>query len=106
MQFTAIRGNLTKNPEIKDVGEKKVSKMTLAVNYKLGSGDNQKEHTQFFDVEFWEKRAEYVMDLLSKGDEVIIQGGLLHTETNEKDGKTYINQSIKNADAFYKITRS
>lgn len=105
MQFVAIRGNLTNDPEIKDVGEKKVSKMTLAVNYKLGSGEKKKEHTQYFDVEFWDKRAEYVIELLSKGDEVIIQGGLLHTVTNEKDGKTYLNQSIKNADAFYKITR-
>ena len=108
MQFVAIRGNVTKAPEVKTVNEKKVTQFTLAVNYSLGSKDNATEHTQYFDVSFWEKRAEYAEKLLNKGDEVIIQGGLLHSEQSEPDanGKVHLNQSIKNPDAFYKVTRA
>jgi single-strand DNA-binding protein len=48
-----IVGNLTRDPEIRYVGEKAVTKCAVAVNRKSKQGDE----TTFFDVVAWDRLA-------------------------------------------------
>lgn len=96
-------GNLTKDPVINEVNGKKVANFTLAQNYRIGSGDDAQEHTRYLECSFWEKGAERAEEKLKAGDQVVITDGFVHTVTTDKDGKTYTNHQLRNANYFYKV---
>lgn len=75
-----IRGRLTADPETKSVGDKDVSKFTLAVN------DGFKEdHASFCEVESWGKLSG-VCSYLKKGSDVIIIGSIRQDRWKDQDG--------------------
>ena len=78
-----IQGNLTKDPELKQVGDKDVCKMRIAVN--TGYGD--RETTSYIDVEVWGKAATACDEHLRKGDGIIASGELAVREWEGDRGK-------------------
>ncbi len=80
-------GNLTRDPEPKDVGEGRVCKFSLAVNKKFKRRDRDElvEEVSFFDVECWGRLAEVCLEHLGKGDPVFVAGALKQNRW-EKDG--------------------
>ena len=81
-------GRLTRDPEVKDVGETKVAKFGLAVDgYK-------KDKTNFFDVEIWGKGAEIAEEYITKGKQVSVLGELVQ-DSWEKDGEKRSKVFIK-----------
>lgn len=88
-------GNLGSNPEIKTLdGGKKLAKMNLATNetYKNSKGEKVTE-TQWHSLVVWGKTAEIVEKYLSKGQEIAIEGKLIHRDYTGKDGvKRYITE--------------
>jgi single-strand DNA-binding protein len=69
-RFTAL-GNLTKDPELVEVGEKyKVCKFSIAINNPI------KKTVLYMDIESWNKTAENCHEYLSKGSAVAIDGRL------------------------------
>lgn len=104
MFTTGIKGNLTKDPVTKQVNDKEVTNFTIAVNYTLGSSENPKEITRYLEVGLWGKPGEAAQRILKKGNIVLIRGGFVHTELNEKDDKTYLNERIVNPEGFDKIS--
>ena len=81
-------GNLGQNPEIKNLeGGKKLAKMNLATNetYTNQKGEKVTE-TQWHSVIAWGKLAELIEKYLSKGQEVAVEGKLIHRNYTDREG--------------------
>ncbi len=83
-----VKGNLTRDPVFKEIGESKrnLAEMRIAVTDKVGK---DKEETLFIDVDAWGYNAEYAQGCnLKKGDKVIVEGRLRSREwTDQNDTK-------------------
>ncbi len=81
-------GNLTRDPESREIGEKTVVvHFTLANNrrYKTSEGEAREEVT-FLDVEAWGRTAELVIRYLTKGQSALVTGRLKQEQWQDKDG--------------------
>jgi len=79
-----LLGNLTRDPELRDVGGKAVCKAGLAVNTKSKAG----EDVMFIDITAWEKTAEVMANYCQKGKQVLVRGRLkLETWEDKQGGK-------------------
>ena len=87
LNVIVISGNLTKDPEIKDVNDSQVVNVTIANNrnYTKASGDTVKEVT-FVDCEAWGTVAEAIDRKARKGDTLIVTGRLKQDQW-ETDGQ-------------------
>ena len=88
-------GNVGMEPEIKTLESgKKLAKMSIATNeiYKNNKGEQVKE-TQWHNLVAWGKTAEIIEKYLKKGNEVAIEGKLIHRNYTDKEGqKKYITE--------------
>ncbi len=75
-RFMAL-GNVTKDPEIRQVGENEVAKFGIAIN-------GFKDSVEFFDLEWWKPNG--ALGFVAKGTQVFIEGEL-QTQKWEKDGQ-------------------
>ena len=87
-------GHLGKDPEIKAVGETSVTKFTLATSERWKNKDGeQKESTQWHNIECWGKLAEIVAQYCSKGKQVYVSGRIEYRTYEGEDGtKKYFTQ--------------
>ena len=85
MNMVVLGGNVIKDPEIKAVGEHKTVKFTLAVNRPYKKNDEYV--SDFFDVDAWDRTAEYISKYVSKGTPVTVRGRI-EIDVSEKDGNT------------------
>ena len=75
-RFMAL-GNVTKDPEIRQVGENEVAKFGIAVN-------GFKDSVEFFDLEWWKPNG--ALAYVAKGTQVFVEGEL-QTQKWERDGQ-------------------
>jgi len=89
-------GRLGKDPEVKEFGDKKKATFSIATSdsYKNAKGEKV-EDTQWHNVVIWGKLAGVAEKYLKKGQEVCIEGRLVHrdyeTDKGEKRFITEIN---------------
>lgn len=89
-------GNIGKDPEVKSFDKSKKASFSIATNetYKNQKGEKVQE-TQWHNVVVWGKLADIVEKYVKKGNEVAIEGKLVHrsyeTATGEKRFITEIN---------------
>lgn len=70
-----VAGNLTRDPQLRAVGETQVAEFSLAINRRFRNrAGEQAEETTFLDVECWGRTAELVGQYLSKGRNVYVIG--------------------------------
>ena len=88
-------GNLGNDPEIVNLdGGSKLAKFSIATNetYKNAKGEKVTD-TQWHNVVAWGKTAEIVENYLTKGNEVAVEGKLIHRSYETKEGeKRYITE--------------
>ena len=91
-----IAGRLTRDPESKQAAGYTIATFGLAVSrkYRTKAGED-KEERLFIDVQAWGKTAEYLLDKVSKGRPVLVEGGLRMDEwedknTGQKRNKIYL----------------
>jgi len=88
-------GNLGQDPEIVNLDNGgKLAKFSVATNeiYKNGKGEKVTD-TQWHNVVAWGKTAEIVENYLAKGNEVAVEGKLIHRSYENKEGeKRYITE--------------
>jgi single-strand DNA-binding protein len=84
----SLAGHLTRDPELRTVGDKQVANFGIAINHKYKTADGQqKEDVTFIDIETWARTAELVGQYLTKGSHVYIDGRLkLEQWDDKKDG--------------------
>lgn len=94
MNMVALVGRLTRDPEIKYTSAgAAVLNMSLAVNRRKKSGDSWTDEVSYFDVQLWGKLAESLVNYLTKGKQVAIQGELRQSRW-EQDGQKRSKVSI------------
>ena len=100
-------GNLGKDLEIKSFENGSfIAKVPLATNeyYNNNKGERMQE-TQWHNVVAWGKLAENMRNLLKKGDEVAVQGKLVHRSYEDASGQTkYVSEVV--VQRFLKLTKS
>ena len=83
-----IMGNLTADPDVKDVGENKVANFKVAVNRKWRNREGElQESVDFISVVAWNKIAENVEKYLTKGAPVFVEGRLEEDRWESKEGE-------------------
>jgi single-strand DNA-binding protein len=97
-------GNLGMDPEVKSFdNNRKLAKIAIATNetYKNDKGEKVTD-TQWHNLVLWGAQAKLAEDILSKGDEVAIEGRLASRSYVDKDGnKRYVTEVVVNE--FLKI---
>lgn len=83
-----VSGNVTREPELKFVGEYAVAEFAVAVNKRVknkqtGEWENE---ASFLDVTCWRELAENVAENVAKGTRVIVQGAFEQQRWEAKDG--------------------
>jgi single-strand DNA-binding protein len=109
MNITLLRGNLTRDPELRKIegnNGKSVSvvNFTVAVSreYTKASGEKDKV-TTFINCEAWDSGAEIIADSFKKGDLVMVEGSL-RNDNWEKDGIKHSTLRVR-VNNFSKITK-
>jgi single-strand DNA-binding protein len=84
----ALIGNLGKDPEVRYLPSgDAVASFSLATTEKWrDKSGNQKEETQWHQVEAFGKLAEIVRDYCTKGKQVFVRGTLKYDQWTDKDG--------------------
>jgi single-strand DNA-binding protein len=86
-RYMAI-GNLTQDPQCRDVGESKVCNFGIAINEFYYKNKEKQKTTLFIDIETWSKQAENCVKFLSKGKKVAVEGRL-KMNSWEKNGQKF-----------------
>lgn len=83
-----LLGNLGADPELRMTGGgTAVLKLRLATTESYLDKDKQRqERTEWHSVVVWGKRAEGLGKILSKGDRILVEGGLRTSSYDDKDG--------------------
>lgn len=87
-------GRLGKDPEVKEFGDKKKASFSIATSdsYKNQKGEKV-EDTQWHNVVLWGNLAGIAEKYLKKGQEVCIEGRLVHRDyETDKGEKRYITE--------------
>ena len=91
MEHIILSGNLTRDAELKKIGDNDVCSFAIACNRKVKG----EERVRFYDLSIWGKRAASVSKFLTKGKRVFVTGEF---DTREHDGKTYYQVDVKELD--------
>ena len=92
-------GHVGQEPEIKTLeGGRKMANITIATSevYYKENGDKV-ENTEWHRVVAWGKTAEIIEKYVVKGKEIAIEGKLVHSSYDDKNGdKRYITEVVEN----------
>ena len=92
-----LLGNLTRDPEMKDVNGSSVMTISVAVNTDVKNQDGTYK-TDFYEVSVWGKQGENLMQRLQKGTGVWVNGDLTTNEYVGRDGKNHIALRVRGTD--------
>ena len=81
-----ITENLTKDPEMKTVGDTSVTKLRLAVNKRVKENGEWADKPMYFDVDAWGRQGEIVAQYCTRGSHLAISGRLDWREWESDDG--------------------
>ena len=93
LNHVTLIGRLTRDPELKQIGETAVARFSLAVGSSYKSNGEIKKEASFFDCEIWGKLADVLGEYASKGKQIAIAGKLKQETWDGQDGKK--NSKIK-----------
>lgn len=81
-------GNLGKDPETRQAGEKTVTNCSIATSesWKDKATGEQKERTEWHNLVFWGKLADIAAQYLKKGSQVYIEGKITTRKWQDKEG--------------------
>ena len=94
-----VMGNLTRDPDVREVGMNavKVCRFSLAINERRKDrSGNVIDMPTFVDVDAWDKLGELCGQYLKQGRSVLVEGRL-QSDTWEKDGQKHQKLKIRAA---------
>lgn len=93
-QQILIQGNLTRDAEVRQVGQSQVAKIGVAVSEKFKNREGQiQESTEYFDVEIWDKAGVY--PYLVKGQSVLIVGQQKTDRWQDQNGQNRESKRVR-----------
>lgn len=102
MNLVIIKGNITRDPELKYIPSgKAICEFGIAVNktWKNDSGEKMEKVT-FLDVKFWGKGGEVVAQHFTKGKPILITGELDQESWDDKATGQKRSKLVINANSF------
>lgn len=97
----SLIGRVGKTPEVQNVGSSKdyaLTKFSLATNENYKDKNGQwHDNTQWHNLVAWGKTAERIASLITKGQEVMIEGKIVN-KSYEKDGEKRFTTDIEVSD--------
>ena len=101
MNVLNITGNLTRDPESRQVGDKTVCNFTVAVNRRGQKDANGNNIADFFRVSAWGKTGESCQKYLSKGRKVGVTGSVSVHPYLAQDGTAKANLEVFASDVEF-----
>ena len=92
--IVTIDGNLTRDPELRQVGASNVCNYTVAVNTDTKKEDGSYE-ANFYDCSTWGNSGEYIFNKIQKGTEVTVTGELQAVDKADAAGTPRTRLRIK-----------
>ena len=89
----AITGNLTRDIELKIIGDLQIANFSVAVNERKKKNNEWVDHPVYIDCTVFGKMAEYASKTIGKGSLVSLTGRL-DLQTWEKDGERKSKHSV------------
>ena len=87
MNKVIIKGNLTREPELKDVGgDKFVAEFGVAVNRRVKEGEEWVDMPEFMEMKCWANRGEAICNHFGKGDPILVEGEFRTDRWEDADG--------------------
>lgn len=101
MNNISLVGNLTKDPETRDVGDTTVTTLRIAVNRRKPK-DGGEAKADFIDIKVWGIQGQNCATYLSKGKKVSVNGRLQidEVEANDGSGKKYFTSVVASEVGF------
>lgn len=93
LNHVAIMGRLTRDPELRIVGEHPVCSFRIACDRDYKNKDGERE-TDFVDVVAWRSLAENISKYFAKGRMAVVEGRLQVRDWTDKDGNRRYNTEI------------
>lgn len=87
MNKITLLGRLTKDVELKLIGDRPLAEFSLAVNRKYKNAQGERE-TDFFNCKLWGKTAETLQQYTMKGQQLLVSGRV--------ENRTFVNQEGQN----------
>lgn len=87
MNKITLLGRLTKDVELKMIGDRPLAEFSLAVNRKYKNAQGERE-TDFFNCKLWGKTAETLQQHTMKGQQLLVSGRV--------ENRTFVNQEGQN----------
>lgn len=93
-QQIVILGNLTRDLEVRQVGQSTVAKTGIAVSEKFRKQDGTMgENTEFFDIELWDKTS--VHPYLTKGAQILVVGQIKTEKWQDQQGQNRESKKVR-----------
>ena len=106
MNQVILVGRLTSDPEIKEVGESKVSHITVAVPKSFKNAEGVYE-ADFIRCTLWNAIAEHTVEYVKKGDLVGIRGRIQTSSYEDEEGnKKYTTEVVAENITFLSSKKS
>jgi len=89
-------GNLTRDPELKDVGNGRLCRMSIAVNhqYKNRQTNAMVQEVCYMDIEVWGPQAESCGQYLQKGKSILVDGRIKLDSWKDAAGQARSKHSV------------
>ena len=105
MNIVVLYGNLTRDPEVREVSDTHVANFTVAISRKFTRKNGEKDQeTTFVDCEVWDSAATFMSQYMKKGDPILVHGAL-KLDIWEKEGQKRSKLKVR-ATSFEKIYRA
>jgi single-strand DNA-binding protein len=94
-------GRLTRDPEVREVGDSKVANFSIAVDRDVKNKQTGERETDFIDCTAWGGRAVFVENYFRKGSMIVVSGRLQMRKWEDKDGNKRVSAEIRVDDAYF-----
>lgn len=88
-------GRLTRDPELKHVGESTLCNFSIANGRTYKANGEKREETHYFDCELWGKLADILKQYAFKGTQVMVEGKLKQSTWDDPNGGKRSKVSIR-----------
>ena len=92
MNKVILMGNLGSDPELKETGDYRVCKVSLATTWKKGN----ESQTDWHNVVFWNQTAEIINQYCKKGTKLLVEGRIKTRSYDQNGQKKYITEIVAN----------
>jgi single-strand DNA-binding protein len=89
MNKAILMGRAGSDPEVKEVGENKVCKFSLATSESYKKNGEKITDTTWHNLIFWGKQCDILKQYVHKGDQLLVEGKIVIRKYDDKQGVTH-----------------